>query len=233
MIYNWQATFLFLVALIVLTKVIKYFIFRFSAYKNMANYNRDLDIEKSQKEKYPPAVSISNKVGLATNLVFIIAIAPFILNMGSQVWWLYFIDVAAILLIYDFFYYLMHRFLFHGQSWLRQVHGLHHQARDPSYIDAYYVHPTETFMGVALFVATISAYSLFAGSLHWMSAAVAYLLFTQLNILNHCKSNLPDKAVFKPVNFITRKHAVHHENMQKGNFSSITMVYDYLFGTLE
>jgi sterol desaturase/sphingolipid hydroxylase (fatty acid hydroxylase superfamily) len=231
--YNWEATLVFLALLIVLTKLLKFVLFRNAAFDDMAHHNKALDKEKMAKSKYPPAVDASNKAGLGTNIVFIALCAPFIMTLQSQVWWLYLVDVAVILLVYDFFYYLMHRFLFHGQSFLRQVHALHHQAREPSHIDAYYVHPLETFMGVALFVATISAYSIMMGGLHAVSAAITYLIFTQLNILNHCRSNLPDSGIFRPVNYITRKHAIHHENMHKGNYATITMAYDYLFGTLD
>lgn len=231
--YHWEATLGFLLLLIALTKVFKFLIFRMQRFSEMAAHNKQLDGEKMAKSKYPPAVDASNKAGLLTNIVFIAACLPFILTVQSQAWWMYLLDVAVILLVYDFFYYLMHRFLFHGDSFLRQVHALHHQAREPSHIDAYYVHPLETVMGVALFAFTLTAYAMLQGGLHVVSAAITYLLFTQLNILNHCRSNLPQGRGFRLVNYITAKHAVHHENMHKGNYASITMLYDYVFGTLD
>ena len=62
-------------------------------------------------------------------------------------------------MVYDFFYYLTHRFLFHAATdsrfavlrYFRRVHAVHHQARDPSHIDAFYVHPVETTIGQVLF----------------------------------------------------------------------------------
>ena len=54
-------------------------------------------------------------------------------------------------MLFDFLYYLTHRFLFHGKA-LRRVHALHHRALEPTYIDALYVHPLETFIGLVLFL---------------------------------------------------------------------------------
>jgi sterol desaturase/sphingolipid hydroxylase (fatty acid hydroxylase superfamily) len=62
--------------------------------------------------------------------------------------------------------------------------------------------------------------------------AVATLLFTQLNILNHTFVHLPDFP-FRTISKITWIHAAHHVNMNKGNYATLTMLYDWMFGTLE
>ena len=38
---------------------------------------------------------------------------------------------------------------------------------------------------------------------------------------------------YRILTWISTKHAVHHENMRKGNYATITLLYDKLFGTLE
>jgi sterol desaturase/sphingolipid hydroxylase (fatty acid hydroxylase superfamily) len=58
------------------------------------------------------------------------------------------------------------------------------------------------------------------------------LIFTQINTLNHTYVNLP-RFPFKTVDWITSIHAAHHVNMNCGNFATLTMLYDWLFGTLE
>ena len=62
--------------------------------------------------------------------------------------------------------------------------------------------------------------------------AVATLVFTQVNTLNHTYVNLP-RFPFKTVDRITSLHAAHHVNMQQGNYATLTMLYDWAFGTLE
>ena len=68
--------------------------------------------------------------------------------------------------------------------------------------------------------------------LHAVSMAVATLLFTQLNILNHTFVHLPFFP-FRTLSKITWLHAAHHVNMSRGNYATLTMLYDWMFGTLE
>ena len=142
------------------------------------------------------------------------------------------VNVVLVLLVFDFFYYLTHRFVFHGKLLFR-VHALHHKALTPTYIDAHYVHPLETFIGLVLFLGSIPLVALLIGSpLNAVSVAVATLVFTQVNTLNHTYVNLP-RFPFKTVDRITSLHAAHHVDMQQGNYATLTMLYDWAFGTLE
>ena len=62
--------------------------------------------------------------------------------------------------------------------------------------------------------------------------AVATLIFTQVNTLNHVYINLP-YFPFKTLDTLTSVHAAHHVDMNQGNYATLTMVYDKLFGTYE
>ena len=35
------------------------------------------------------------------------------------------------------------------------------------------------------------------------------------------------------VDYITTKHATHHIDMKRGNYSTLSPLYDWMFGTLE
>jgi sterol desaturase/sphingolipid hydroxylase (fatty acid hydroxylase superfamily) len=148
--------------------------------------------------------------------------------------WVFLLEIVGILLIFDFMYYLTHRFLFHGDP-LRKVHALHHQARKPTFIDSLYVHPLETFIGLSLFLLSIPIVGLIEGTpVNTFSAAIATLIFTQLNTLNHVYTQLPrDRWLFRTVDYITGVHAAHHVDMSHGNYATLTMFYDKLFGTFE
>ena len=43
---------------------------------------------------------------------------------------------------------------------------------------------------------------------------------------------LPDFP-FRAISNVTWIHAAHHVNMSKGNYATLTMIYDWMFGTLE
>lgn len=230
--YDWQALLVFVVLLIALTVIGRSLTFKVPALERMRKLNRQLDAEKLAQAKYPPVIRDNARLGLGMNGAFFLAVVPFFITLAPQSVWRVLGDTVLVLMVYDFFYYLTHRFLFHGQGYFRRVHALHHQARNPTHVDAYYVHPLETFVGILLFMSTIVLTGMFVAPFHAVTLTICFLVFTQLNIVNHTHIELP-YFPFKTLNWITAKHAVHHENMHKGNYATITLLYDKLFGTLD
>ena len=231
--YNWQAIVVFLATLVGLTKVGSAIAFRVPAFAHMRDLNREADRTKLRRKPFREAVKRNNLPGLAVNVAFYVAVLPFFLSLDPRPVWRHAAEIFAVLMVYDFFYYLTHRFLFHGRP-LRRIHALHHQVHHPTYIDALYVHPVETAIGLTLFLGTIPliAVSIGGGSLSAFSMAIATLLFTQLNQINHTFIDLP-RFPFRTLDRITSIHAAHHADMNRGNFATLTMIYDRIFGTLE
>ncbi len=230
--YNWQGALLALAAIAVLTRVAKFLIFKVAPLQAMRELNRERDKDKWAKPKYPPIVRANQKVGMWTNLVFFALMLPFMVTLEMQSVGKILLDIFIILMFYDFFYYLSHRFWFHGNGKMRQVHAVHHQARNPTYLDAHYVHPLETFVGLALYIGSITVLAPFLGPYSVITIVLTFMIFTNINIINHTHVDL-DYFPFKTLTWITRKHHVHHENMHKGNYATITLLYDRLFGTLD
>jgi sterol desaturase/sphingolipid hydroxylase (fatty acid hydroxylase superfamily) len=230
--YDWKAALVFLGALVLLTVIGRFLVFRVPALARMRELNREADRTKLSRKRFREAVRANNRAALVTNAVLYAAVLPFCLGLEARPLWRHLVELLAVLLVYDFLYYLTHRFLFHGRL-LRKVHALHHQARTPTYIDALYVHPLETAIGLVLFLGSIPLIAGLAGApLHAVSMAVATLVFTQLNTINHTFVNLP-YFPFRTLDRITSLHAAHHVDMNHGNYATLTMLYDWLFGTLE
>lgn len=227
-----MATLAFLATLIGLTAVGRFLAFRVPALRRTRERNRQADREKLGRKRFREAVKVNNRTGLLTNVVFIAAVLPFFLDLEPRPLWRHAVDAVAVLMVFDLLYYLTHRFLFHGRL-LRKVHALHHQARTPTYIDALYVHPLETFIGLVLFFGSIPLVAvLTGGTLPAVSMAVATVVFTQVNQINHTWVDLP-YFPFRTLDWHTSIHAAHHVDMNQGNFATLTMLYDWLFGTLE
>lgn len=232
MTYDWLAAIVFLAALVAATKIGYALVFKSPALQEMRELNRQADHSKLSRMRFREAVKVNNRAGLITNLVFFLAVLPFCVSLESRPLWRHAVDIVVVLLVFDFFYYLTHRFLFHGKL-LRKVHSLHHQARTPTHIDALYVHPLETTIGLFLFLGSIPLVAALTGSpLHAGSMALATLVFTEINRINHTFVNLP-YFPFKPLDYITSIHAAHHVDMNQGNYATLTMIYDWMFGTLE
>jgi sterol desaturase/sphingolipid hydroxylase (fatty acid hydroxylase superfamily) len=232
MTYDWIAALIFLVALIALTIIGRFLAFRVPAIQAMRELNHEADKPKMARKRFRDAVKASNRAALITNAIFYIAILPFCIDLEPRPLWRHVVDICAVLMLFDFMYYLTHRFLFHGRL-LRKVHSLHHEVRTPTYVDALYVHPIETIIGLVLYLGSIPLIGLLAGTpLSAYSMAVATLIFTQVNTINHTFVNLPSFP-FKTLDYVTSVHAAHHVDMNQGNFATLTMLYDRLFGTYE
>jgi len=230
--YNWLGSLLALAGIVAMSKVGKWLVFKVPALAQMREINRVKDKEKWAREKYPPIVRASQKVGLFCNITLFVLILPFCVTLTVQPVWKVFLNVFIILMFYDFFYYLAHRFWFHGNGSMRKVHAIHHQARKPTYLDAHYVHPKETLVGLSLYMGSVVVLAALMGPFHASTIIVTFVIFFQLNQINHTFVDLP-YFPFKTLSWITAKHAVHHENMHKGNYATITLFYDKIFGTLD
>lgn len=230
--YNILESLLALAIIAALTVLGKRVAFSVPALGSMRDMNREKDKPKWKQEKYPPVVRATQRVGLICNATFFLVLAPFCVTLSPQPIWTILLHVFVILMVYDFTYYLSHRFWFHGQGAMRKIHAVHHQARNPTYLDAHYVHPFETFVGLALYMGTIVLLAAVIGPFHVATMVLTYLIFTLINQINHTYVDLP-YFPFKTLNWIVHKHHVHHQNMHMGNYATITLLYDKLFGTLD
>jgi len=232
MSYDWRATLVFVAVFIVLSQLGRLVVFRIPAIARMRALNREADREKLARPRYRQAVAASKRTGIVTNWLFYVAVLPWCLTLEPRPLWRSAVDFVAVLMVFDFFYYLTHRFLFHGKL-LRKVHGLHHRAHTPTHADAFYVHPLETAIGLVLFLGSIPLVAATSGApLGAVSMALATLVFTELNTLNHVFVNLPELPL-RWVSQITWVHAAHHVDMRRGNYATLTMLYDRLLGTYE
>jgi sterol desaturase/sphingolipid hydroxylase (fatty acid hydroxylase superfamily) len=137
-------------------------------------------------------------------------------------------EFLAVMLLYDLLYYLAHRYLFHEGKLLARVHAVHHTAKFPTALDSLYIHPLETLIGLALLFVSLWL----VGPVSVASFALIFLVYSHLNILLHCGLYLPG-FLARPLNAMHQKHDRHHVSMKRGNYASITPLWDLLFGTAE
>ena len=234
--YDWAAGLTTVLLVIAVVVVGQFLVFRIPAIATTRQQNNEANKQKlkTKGDKYRHRIKTSQNIALAINVVFYAGILPFLVTLSPQPLSKIALDVVLILMIYDFFYYLVHRFAFHGNGYLRKVHAVHHQARSRvSSVDSLMLHPWEIFIGIALFYAVISAIALIAGEPFQVATIViCNVIYTQLNQINHCKIDL-HTFPWRTLNWIAIRHDAHHLDMHKGNYATITLLYDRLFGTLE
>jgi sterol desaturase/sphingolipid hydroxylase (fatty acid hydroxylase superfamily) len=138
------------------------------------------------------------------------------------------LEGVAVVLIYDFAYYFMHRYLFHEWRILRAVHAVHHAALNPRAIDSFLLHPVENGLGLALLLASIAV----VGGIHILTFGPIFVGYTLLNVFNHAGLAFPFPPL-KTLGKLAVAHDKHHHSMRSGNYASLTPLPDIVFGTLE
>jgi sterol desaturase/sphingolipid hydroxylase (fatty acid hydroxylase superfamily) len=134
-------------------------------------------------------------------------------------------EILAVLLVYDFAYYWMHR-LMHTKKGMRWIHGRHHEVHNPTAMESFYLTPTELCAGLGL----LCACTWLIGPVSIYSFAVVFCIHTTLNITVH--SGLMSKRLLLwPIDHLTYKHYVHHAGNYDNNFASLTPFWDMMFGT--
>jgi sterol desaturase/sphingolipid hydroxylase (fatty acid hydroxylase superfamily) len=198
------------------------------AYKIYANRPRRLPWPRLARNVVPNTIfsgllTVGVSLGLRAWLIREGAVEldlPGLLDMGYE--------IVATLLLYDFLYYLMHRYLFHEWKLLRAVHVVHHTNKYPTSFESLYVHPLENAMGVGLLMICLAV----VGPVSLPAFAVILFLYSFLNLVIHSGLDF-SRPGLRAVGFMARKHARHHSSMRAGNYASITPLPDWLFGTHE
>jgi sterol desaturase/sphingolipid hydroxylase (fatty acid hydroxylase superfamily) len=231
--YDWQASLAALLLTIVIVAIGQRLAFMIPAFKKTLAENREANKPKLKNERFRPVIIKNRNMGLLYNVLFLSLLMPFFTTIKTEPVLTTLWHSFAILMVYDFFYYLTHRFLFHGNGYLRRVHAVHHQARRPTSIDAQLVHPIETFIGIGLYYLTIAGVSLALGQTFSTATIVLTLvIYTQLNLFNHVHVQL-NRFPYKTLNWIANMHANHHIDMYRGNYATITLLFDWLGRTFD
>lgn len=191
---------------------------------------------KMEKPAYAANQAWNAKWGaLFLGLIFAL-ILPFCVTSQAGPWWHIPRDVVLILMAYDFVYYLTHRFLFHdggfGPGPLMWMHAIHHRQHNPCRKDSSYIHPLEVAIGLGLYVGTIALLSAVIGRFHVATIVITWIAFQEINQHNHDLWE-EDRFPFRYLAYASKMHHHHHARFTGGNFATITLLYDWMFGTLD
>lgn len=216
-----------------LTKLAGFILSKVSGFKEIGEMNREAAAEKAKKEHWTKNQKWNRKWGMFFTAIIYICIIPFCITDESPAqWWDYFLDIFVILMVYDFFYYLAHRFLFHDGGPLVWVHAVHHQQKNPCREDSSYIHPIEVALGLGLYVGTVALLRVFMGEFHIVTLVLTWIAFSEINLHNHDLQKI-DRFPFKYLKYMSDMHHVHHARFIGGNFATISLFYDWLFGSYD
>lgn len=233
--YQWLLSLYAAVGIMALTFIGKRVLLLIPAIKQTRALNKRAAEERNTRSFYPRVQKRVRVWGLLTDLAIFVLVLPFCLTLEAQPWWKIVLDVFVILMVYDFFYYLTHRFLFHDGplgGLLIWVHAVHHQQRNPCRMDSSYLHPLEPVLGLALYAVSIAVLAAFMGSFHVATIVITWIAFSEINLHNHDLMEV-DRFPYRYVKYMSFMHHVHHARFTAGNFATISLFYDWLFGTYD
>ena len=136
------------------------------------------------------------------------------------------LEVFFVLIIDDFFFYMLHRKMHQNKYIYKKIHKIHHRANTPIPFDYIYVHPLEWLSGFIgpfigmLLLGGISIYSF------WI-----YLIVRNIHEI-HIHSGIKSSFLVNLIPFYgnNEHHDIHHAK-RDGNYSSTFTVWDRVFKT--
>ena len=144
--------------------------------------------------------------------------------------------VGAGIVVYPFVWYMLHRFVLHGQwmykrkvfakTWKR-IHYDHHQ--DPNHLEVLFGALHTTLPTIA--VATLPIGYLIGGVGGAAAAFATGLLTTCYYEFVHCMQHLAFKPKSKLIGYMKQRHLEHHFHHESGNYGITNYGWDKIFRT--
>jgi sterol desaturase/sphingolipid hydroxylase (fatty acid hydroxylase superfamily) len=151
--YQWKLSLVTGLGIVGLSLAAKYAFALVPTFRAVGRLNRDTFRKKMERPAYAENQQWNRKWAGAYVAVIFGLIMPFCLTLEPVTWWRALVDIFVILMVYDFFYYVTHRFFFHAggpfNGPLMWVHAVHHRQHNPCKADSSYIHPIEVAIGLA------------------------------------------------------------------------------------
>ena len=87
-------------------------------------------------------------------------------------------------------------------------------------------------IGLALYAGSILVLSLLMGEFHVATIVITWVAFSEINNHNHDLWE-EDRFPYKYLSYASKMHHVHHARFTGGNFATISLFYDWLFGSYD
>ncbi len=234
--YHWSLSLYSGIGIIALTILAKRLALLVPTFKAAGKLNSETFRKKMERPNYAANQKWNRKWSVFYLLVIFGLFLPFCLTARAQPWWKTPLDIVVILMVYDLVYYFTHRFLFHDNGFLGgpllKIHAVHHRQHVPCRWDSSYIHPLEIAIGLSLYVASIFMLSRFMGNFNVETIVITWVAFSEINLHNHDLWEA-DHFPFRYLSTMSEMHHTHHKTFTGGNYATISLLYDWIFGTLD
>ena len=137
-----------------------------------------------------------------------------------------FYQITIVLLVDDFFFYILHRIMHENKYIYKKIHKIHHRANVPIPFEYIYVHPLEWMSG--MIGPFIGMYLI--GGIAFPSYC-CYLIIRNIHEI-HIHSGIKTSKLYRLFPFYgnNEHHDIHHSK-RDGNYASTFIIWDVMFGS--
>jgi sterol desaturase/sphingolipid hydroxylase (fatty acid hydroxylase superfamily) len=149
-------------------------------------------------------------------------------NIEEHGWLYYFILILLMFLMYDFYFYLIHRLL-HNKNIFNLIHLVHHKSKFVSPLSSLSMHPIEAILNHLALVMLFFILPIHTTHVYiWVSFTIVYTTYLHLGVEIYPQKFL-NTRVGKLI-YTATEHAKHH-SFFKGNYGFYTLIWDKTFKT--
>ncbi len=177
----------------------------------------------------PTTLTVGVGIGLATVALAyrgFIRFAPGTATAGTVA-----LEFSTYVVLFDAYYYLVHRIL-HHEPFYRRVHAVHHRSMIPTPLTAFSVHPVEALAAGGFLPLLLTQVSFHLESVMLISAFAS----THSLVVHLGHDLVPARWYANPLTgwWLTPAfHDAHHASGGRGNFGGYTTLWDRVLGTID
>lgn len=151
---------------------------------------------------------------------------------STKIVWLMILQLIVMIILHDAYFYWCHRLL--HTKWFWNIHGVHHQATDPTVVTSHVFHFVETCINYTFIVWFTLLAGLTVGKIFFIPAIIFVLFTITWNIYGHGTKNLlPDRLTKSWIGrqIVWPSYHLEHHRQGVGNFEFFFTYLDRLCGT--
>lgn len=142
------------------------------------------------------------------------------------------IQLFAMLILHDTYFYWCHRLLHTNKLW--RIHSIHHKAVEPTLVSSHVFHFIETFINYTFTGWFILLAGILFGGVYYLPIMLFVIFTISWNIYGHGRKDLFPKKIREgfPGKYIIWSHYHHlHHQKGRGNFGFLLVFWDSIMGT--
>ena len=156
----------------------------------------------------------------------------FEIYLSAKTIWLMVLQFFVMVVVHDTYFYWCHRLLHTKKFW--DIHGVHHQATDPTVVTSHVFHYIETIINYTFIVWFTLLAGLIVGGVFFIPSLVFTVFTITWNIYGHgAKNLLPDSITQSWLGrcIVWPSYHLEHHRKGNGNFEFFFTFWDRLMDT--